>query len=126
VKYPAHLHLLAEIDHQRAYEAIDSVPFRAGGAAIRGNLRTSRVLPLVDKCRRTACRAIDRESKDIEAVVGADHIMELLRFDASRQIDLGIEDALIPADRVSQGRAGRIDRRIVLAGLSHGETPVEL
>jgi hypothetical protein len=29
--------------------------------------------------------------------------MELLRFDALRQIDLGIEDALIPAERVSHG-----------------------
>src|SRR5262249_45933240 len=37
------------------------------------------------------------------------HIMELLRFDAVGQIDLGVENPLVPAERVSQGRASRVE-----------------
>ena len=35
--------------------------------------------------------------------------MELLRFDALRQVDVGVEDPLVPAERLAQGRAGRIE-----------------
>jgi hypothetical protein len=35
--------------------------------------------------------------------------MELLRFDALCQIDLGIENPLVSAECLSHGRAGRID-----------------
>jgi hypothetical protein len=66
-------------------------------------------MDLVDKRRRTARRTIDRESKYVKAVVIADDIMELLRFDALREIDVGIEDTFIPAERVSHGCAGRIE-----------------
>ena len=68
-------------------------------------------MDLVDKRRREARRTIDRESKDIKAVVRADDIMELLRFDVLREIDVGIEDAFIPTERVSHGCAGRIEHQ---------------
>src|SRR5262249_31786767 len=79
---------------------------RAGLAA---SFSVRPVLPIVDEYRRTARRAIDRESEYIKAVISADHIVELLWFHALRQIDIGIENALVLAECVSQRRAGRIE-----------------
>src|SRR5262249_32538493 len=45
-----------------------------------------RSVSVVNNCRWRARRTVDREGKYIEPVVGADHIMELLRFDALCQI----------------------------------------
>jgi hypothetical protein len=63
----------------------------------------------VNKCRRPTRRTINREAEYIEAVVGAYHIMELLRFNTLAEIDLRIENPLVTAEWLSQGRTGGID-----------------
>src|SRR5262249_3004733 len=117
----AALHLNADFVCRFSHDRREERGFSAGstgrppggsgtnGVPARPARREPDVSRLVEECGRTARRTLDRGAEEVEGVVGADHIMELLRFDAVGQIDLGVENPLVPAERVSQGRASRVE-----------------
>ena len=50
---------------------------------------------LISERRRIARRAVDVQVENVKAVVVADDVMELLGFDAARDVDLGIDDTFV-------------------------------
>src|SRR5882762_478887 len=63
----------------------------------------------IDKPDRRQPLARDGQVEDIEAIVISDHVVELLRLDALRNVDVLIEQAFLLAQRVADDLARRSD-----------------
>src|SRR5262245_30411327 len=77
-----------------------------GPSWLLGHARMLRKQRTVVERDRLEPRAIDVELEDIEAIVIADDVMELLRLDALRNVDVLIEQPLRVAQRFAHQLAG--------------------